>query len=189
MCACMPVRLWLVPPLLPDCTCQHRTRDEPLPQRSARCLRLPPRARLLASLQPVPSGCASQRMIDVGSFNRPGSDLFVYMLSTRAGGLGLNLQTADTCILFDSDWNPQVDLQAMARVHRIGQTKVTAGEATLQAVLRLFFKPSVVELAWPRFAWVGACSLVCLSANARSRAECVSTSLAARHAGPTQPSS
>mmetsp|Transcript_23315 Transcript_23315/g.44503 ORF Transcript_23315/g.44503 Transcript_23315/m.44503 type:complete len:1563 (+) Transcript_23315:317-5005(+) len=65
-----------------------------------------------------------QRMIDVGSFNRPGSDLFVYMLSTRAGGLGLNLQTADTCILFDSDWNPQVDLQAMARVHRIGQTKV-----------------------------------------------------------------
>jgi SWI/SNF-related matrix-associated actin-dependent regulator of chromatin subfamily A member 5 len=44
-------------------------------------------------------------------------------MSTRAGGLGVNLQTADTCILFDSDWNPQPDLQAMARVHRIGQTK------------------------------------------------------------------
>jgi hypothetical protein len=48
-------------------------------------------------------------MIDVGSFNQPNSELFVYMLSTRAGGLGLNLQTADTCILFDSDWNPQVN--------------------------------------------------------------------------------
>ena len=44
-------------------------------------------------------------------------------MSTRAGGMGINLQTADTVILMDSDWNPQVDLQAMARVHRIGQTK------------------------------------------------------------------
>ena len=44
-------------------------------------------------------------------------------MTTRAGGLGINLQTADTCILFDSDWNPQCDLQAMARVHRVGQTK------------------------------------------------------------------
>eukprot|EP00976_Prorocentrum_cordatum_P106206 1194405-Prorocentrum_minimum.AAC.4 len=55
-----------------------------------------------------------QRMIDVGSFNRPDSDLFVYMLSTRAGGLGLNLQTADTCILFDSDWNPQGERRGRA---------------------------------------------------------------------------
>ncbi|KIY93070.1 hypothetical protein MNEG_14893 [Monoraphidium neglectum] len=45
------------------------------------------------------------------------------MLTTRAGGLGVNLQTADTAIIYDSDWNPQWDLQAMARVHRIGQTK------------------------------------------------------------------
>ena len=46
------------------------------------------------------------------------------MLSTRAGGLGINLATADTVVLYDSDWNPQVDLQAQDRAHRIGQTKV-----------------------------------------------------------------
>ncbi|RWS31994.1 SWI/SNF-related matrix-associated actin-dependent regulator of chromatin subfamily A member 5-like isoform X5 [Leptotrombidium deliense] len=57
-------------------------------------------------------------------FNRPGSDKFVFMLSTRAGGLGINLATADVVIIYDSDWNPQVDLQAMDRAHRIGQTKV-----------------------------------------------------------------
>ncbi|KAJ1448205.1 SNF2 family N-terminal domain-containing protein [Pelagophyceae sp. CCMP2097] len=65
-----------------------------------------------------------QRAVAVAEFNKPGSPTAVFLMSTRAGGLGLNLQTADTCILFDSDWNPQPDLQAMARVHRIGQTKV-----------------------------------------------------------------
>ena len=45
------------------------------------------------------------------------------MLSTRAGGLGINLATADVVVLFDSDWNPQMDLQAMDRAHRIGQEK------------------------------------------------------------------
>ena len=53
-------------------------------------------------------------------FNAPNSTDFVFLLSTRAGGLGLNLATADTVILFDSDWNPQNDLQAIARAHRIG---------------------------------------------------------------------
>lgn len=46
-------------------------------------------------------------------FNHPDSTKFVFMLSTRAGGLGINLATADIVLLFDSDWNPQVDLQAM----------------------------------------------------------------------------
>lgn len=56
-------------------------------------------------------------------FNSENSTKFVFMLSTRAGGLGINLATADIVILFDSDWNPQVDLQAMDRAHRIGQKK------------------------------------------------------------------
>lgn len=63
------------------------------------------------------------REYQINEFNKPDSEKFVFMLSTRAGGLGINLATADVVILFDSDWNPQVDLQAMDRAHRIGQTK------------------------------------------------------------------
>jgi SWI/SNF-related matrix-associated actin-dependent regulator of chromatin subfamily A member 5 len=59
----------------------------------------------------------------VNRFSEPNSEHFLFLMSTRSGGMGLNLQTADTCILFDSDWNPQSDIQAMARVHRIGQKK------------------------------------------------------------------
>ena len=56
-------------------------------------------------------------------FNEEDSEYFIFLLSTRAGGLGLNLQTADTVIMFDSDWNPQMDAQAEDRAHRIGQRK------------------------------------------------------------------
>ncbi len=66
---------------------------------------------------------AGPRRMAIDHFNAPDSDDFCFLLSTRAGGLGINLMTADTVILFDSDWNPQADLQAMARAHRIGQTK------------------------------------------------------------------
>ena len=62
-----------------------------------------------------------EEAIDV--FNEPNSEKFCFILSTRAGGLGINLQTADVCILYDSDWNPQQDLQAQDRCHRLGQKK------------------------------------------------------------------
>ena len=54
----------------------------------------------------------------IDEYNRPGSQKFVFMLSTRAGGLGINLATADVVIIYDSDWNPQVDLQAMVRLRQ-----------------------------------------------------------------------
>lgn len=56
-------------------------------------------------------------------YSKPDSDRFVFLLCTRAGGLGINLTAADTVIIYDSDWNPQNDLQAQARCHRIGQQK------------------------------------------------------------------
>ncbi len=63
------------------------------------------------------------RQESINAYNEPNSEKFIFMLSTRAGGLGINLATADVVILYDSDWNPQADLQAMDRAHRIGQTK------------------------------------------------------------------
>ena len=59
----------------------------------------------------------------ISDFSDKDSDKFIFLLSTRAGGVGLNLCAADTVVLYDSDWNPQMDLQAMDRAHRIGQTK------------------------------------------------------------------
>ncbi|KQJ87242.1 hypothetical protein BRADI_4g09970v3 [Brachypodium distachyon] len=59
----------------------------------------------------------------IEAFNKPESEKFIFLLSTRAGGLGINLTTADIVIIYDSDWNPQVDLQAQDRAHRIGQKK------------------------------------------------------------------
>ncbi|XP_057327436.1 ATP-dependent helicase brm-like isoform X2 [Microplitis mediator] len=71
-------------------------------------------------------------------FNDPGSQYFLFLLSTRAGGLGLNLQAADTVVIFDSDWNPHQDLQAQDRAHRIGQKNEVR-------VLRLMTVNSVEE--------------------------------------------
>lgn len=66
---------------------------------------------------------AGPRRMAINHFNADESDDFCFLLSTRAGGLGINLMTADTVVIFDSDWNPQADLQAMARAHRIGQKR------------------------------------------------------------------
>ncbi|XP_043359578.1 chromodomain-helicase-DNA-binding protein 3 isoform X15 [Dermochelys coriacea] len=65
------------------------------------------------------TGTLRQEAID--RFNAPGAQQFCFLLSTRAGGLGINLATADTVVIFDSDWNPHNDIQAFSRAHRIGQ--------------------------------------------------------------------
>uniref|UniRef100_A0A8C7TP23 Chromodomain helicase DNA binding protein 4a n=1 Tax=Oncorhynchus mykiss TaxID=8022 RepID=A0A8C7TP23_ONCMY len=67
------------------------------------------------------TGGMRQEAID--RFNAPGAVQFAFLLSTRAGGLGINLATADTVIIYDSDWNPHNDIQAFSRAHRIGQNK------------------------------------------------------------------
>lgn len=81
---------------------------------------------------------ADDRSAMLKDFNAPGSDYLIFLLSTRAGGLGLNLQTADTVIIYDSDWNPHQDLQAQDRAHRIGQKNEVR-------ILRLITSNSVEE--------------------------------------------
>lgn len=98
----------------------------------------------------VPS---AQRRISIEHFNAPDSNDFVFLLSTRAGGLGINLMTADTVIIFDSDWNPQADLQAMARAHRIGQKnhvmvyRLVSKDTVEEEVLERARKKMILEYA------------------------------------------
>ena len=86
---------------------------------------------------------AEERQDMLKVFNAPDSDYFCFLLSTRAGGLGLNLQTADTVIIFDTDWNPHQDLQAQDRAHRIGQKNEVR-------ILRLITNDSVEEVILER---------------------------------------
>lgn len=99
-----------------------------------------------------------ERQMNIDRFNQNESDVFIFLLSTRAGGLGINLATADTVILFDSDWNPQRDLQAMDRAHRLGQTKqvmvyrlITKGTVEERIIMRaaekLFLDAMIVQQA------------------------------------------
>lgn len=81
---------------------------------------------------------ADERSDLLREFNAPNSPYFMFLLSTRAGGLGLNLQTADTVIIYDSDWNPHQDLQAQDRAHRIGQKNEVR-------ILRLITSTSIEE--------------------------------------------
>ena len=80
----------------------------------------------------------ADRETQLEEFVKEGSEQQVFLISTRAGGLGINLASANHVVLFDSDWNPQIDLQAMDRAHRIGQTKKVF-------VYRLISKDSVEE--------------------------------------------
>ncbi|XP_033957567.1 chromodomain-helicase-DNA-binding protein 4 isoform X1 [Pseudochaenichthys georgianus] len=65
----------------------------------------------------------SMRQEAIDRFNAPGAPQFAFLLSTRAGGLGINLASADTVVIYDSDWNPHNDIQAFSRAHRIGQNR------------------------------------------------------------------
>jgi len=84
---------------------------------------------------------AAERLNAMDRFNKGGVDVF--LLSTRAGGLGVNLVAADTCIIYDSDWNPHADLQAQDRCHRIGQKQTVL-------VLRLTTADTVEESVMQR---------------------------------------
>ncbi|XP_045543189.1 chromodomain-helicase-DNA-binding protein 1-like isoform X2 [Salmo salar] len=75
--------------------------------------------------------------------NFSSKDVFVFLLSTKAGGVGMNLTAADTVIFIDSDFNPQNDLQAAARCHRIGQTRAVK-------VIRLLGRDTVEEIVYSR---------------------------------------
>ncbi|RLV89267.1 putative ATP-dependent helicase IRC5 [Spathaspora sp. JA1] len=80
-----------------------------------------------------------ERESQISQFNNPSSKEVIFLLSTRAGGLGINLTGADSVILFDNDWNPQMDLQAIDRVHRIGQLKPVK-------IYRFVIKDSIEEI-------------------------------------------
>ena len=84
------------------------------------------------------------RQAAIDRFCKAGSETFIFLLSTRAGGLGINLTAADTCIIMDSDWNPQNDVQAMARSHRIGQTRKVK---VFRLVTRNTYESEMVERA------------------------------------------
>ncbi len=87
---------------------------------------------------------SSQRQQLIDSFNDEGEDYFVFLLSTRAGGLGINLAAADTVIIFDSDFNPHNDIQALSRAHRIGQKHVVM---MYRLVSKDTIEEKIIELA------------------------------------------
>lgn len=89
------------------------------------------------------------------------NDIFIFLLSTRAGGLGINLTAADTVIFYDSDWNPTVDQQAMDRAHRLGQTKQVT-------VYRLITKNTIEERIMQRAKQKGEIHKLVVAAGAEN---------------------
>ncbi|KAF2036763.1 hypothetical protein EK21DRAFT_106074 [Setomelanomma holmii] len=88
-----------------------------------------------------------QKRID--QFNASDSPLFAFLLSTRAGGVGINLATADTVIILDPDWNPHQDLQAIARAHRIGQKKKVL---CFQLMIRASVEEKIIQMGRKKMA-------------------------------------
>lgn len=88
-----------------------------------------------------------QKRID--QFNAPDSELFAFLLSTRAGGVGINLATADTVIILDPDFNPHQDIQALSRAHRIGQKKKVL---CFQLVTRASAEEKIVQIGRKKMA-------------------------------------
>ncbi|XP_011789689.1 PREDICTED: lymphoid-specific helicase isoform X2 [Colobus angolensis palliatus] len=113
----------------------------------------------------------SEREKNMHSFNMD-PEVFIFLVSTRAGGLGINLTAADTVIIYDSDWNPQSDLQAQDRCHRIGQTKpvvvyrlVTANTVDQKIVERAAAKRKLEKLIIHKNHFKGGQSGLNLSKN------------------------
>uniref|UniRef100_A0A2R8P3B7 Helicase, lymphoid specific n=1 Tax=Callithrix jacchus TaxID=9483 RepID=A0A2R8P3B7_CALJA len=113
----------------------------------------------------------SERERNMHSFNTD-PEVFIFLVSTRAGGLGINLTAADTVIIYDSDWNPQSDLQAQDRCHRIGQTKpvvvyrlVTANTIDQKIVERAAAKRKLEKLIIHKNHFKGGQSGLNLSKN------------------------
>lgn len=93
------------------------------------------------------SSLVKQKRID--EFNAPDSELFAFLLSTRAGGVGINLATADTVIILDPDFNPHQDIQAISRAHRIGQKKKVT---CYQIVTRLGAEEKIMNIGRKKMA-------------------------------------
>nr|PNR46176.1 hypothetical protein PHYPA_013295 [Physcomitrium patens] len=116
------------------------------------------------------STLASERQKQIADFNSTNSDIFIFLISTRAGGLGINLPSADTVIIYDPDFNPFVDLQAQARAHRIGQENVVL-------VYQLITKCSVEEKIIERSRQKLAMENLVMSSSEKDTAEDVNTLL------------
>jgi ATP-dependent DNA helicase len=98
----------------------------------------------------------------MNDFNDPNGETCVFLLSTRAGGVGINLMSADTVVIFDSDWNPHQDSQAVDRAHRIGQVNpvvvyrlITAGSVELKMLARANSKRKLERVVCAKHAFAG----------------------------------
>lgn len=90
-----------------------------------------------------------QKQKRIDEFNAPDSPLFAFLLSTRAGGVGINLATADTVIILDPDFNPHQDIQALSRAHRIGQKKKVL---CFQLMTRASVEEKIVQIGRKKMA-------------------------------------